>query len=104
MTESKAPKAEDLVDALRAVREAIDIPHAATVGDEKTRDKILIDRVMHAVTFLDLLDEPDRLAQWLTWSTDYLRERLAGCPAEGYKTWDEVRAELAAAKSAEAGK
>jgi hypothetical protein len=35
------PAREELLDALKAVREAIDIPHGATVGDQETRDEIL---------------------------------------------------------------
>ena len=44
--------AADLLDALTAVREALDIPHAATVGDDETRAKILDERLGHTVVML----------------------------------------------------
>ena len=36
----------EAVDALVAIREALDIPHGATVGDQETRDRILVERVV----------------------------------------------------------
>jgi len=84
------------VHALRAVLEALGIPHPATVGDGEAHDKILAERVMHTVVFLQsFLDggEPD-------WSLGYFRERLAEHPAAGYRTWDEAVAELAARRAA----
>ena len=78
------------VHALRAVLEALGIPHPATVGDGEAHDRILAERVMHTVVFLgSFLDggEPD-------WSLGYFRERLAEHPAAGYRTWDEAVAEL----------
>jgi len=89
-------------DALQAVREALDIPHAATVGDDEIRAKVMERRVMHAVTFLrGVLDlEPPPLD--IGWHVAYLRERLAEHPAAGYKTWDEAIAELRAAEAAKA--
>jgi hypothetical protein len=90
--------AADLLDALAAVREAIGIPHAATVGDAETRDAILVERAMHVVVFLDsgAASDPDRIRHGVA----YLREQLAKHPAAGYKTWDERVVELEAAKAA----
>jgi hypothetical protein len=81
------------LDAVAAVREAIDIPHAATVGDDARRAQVLAARIMHAVICLEALTgkRADRDAvRKLT----YLRERLVEHPAEGYKTWDQAVAEL----------
>lgn len=40
-----APTAAELLDVLRAVRDALDIPHAATFGHDETRTEILQQRV-----------------------------------------------------------
>src|ERR1700730_12173927 len=89
-------------DALEAVREALDIPHAATVGDEEIRAKILDQRLGHAVVMLaGILGEDP--APDIPWSVAYLRARLAEHPAQGYKTWAERMAELDAAKARELG-
>jgi hypothetical protein len=87
---------EELLDALRAVREAIDIPHAATVGEqEDIRAPILDARLRHTVVMLQaILDDK---ADYVAWKVEYLRARLAEHPAEGYKTWAERVAELEAA-------
>ena len=83
-------------DALAAVLEALDIPHAATVGERRTRDAILVERAGHARAMLvGILGGDD-----VPWSAAYLRARLAEHPAEGYKTWAERIAELDAAKAA----
>lgn len=85
--------------ALEAVLEALDIPHGATMGDQETRDAILVERAGHAVATLSgILGEdahPD-----VPWSVAYLRGRLAGHPATGYRTWAERVADLDAAKAA----
>jgi hypothetical protein len=83
--------------ALRAVLEALDIPHPATVGDGEVRDRILGERVMHTVVFLrglltDLTD--DWAAARAERGLDYFRQKLAEHPAAGYRTWDELVAEL----------
>lgn len=83
----------ELLDALAAVREALDIPHPATVGDGETYDRILSERVMHAVVMLRSVLREDGPSD-VPWSVAYLREKLAEHPAEGYKTWDERAAEL----------
>jgi hypothetical protein len=99
--QAPAPTREELLDALRAVLEAVDIPHAATTGDQEQRDSILIDRVGHLAVMLRGLLGEDSWHSW-SWSTAYLRERLAEHPAEGYKTWDERVIELEAARKASA--
>jgi len=86
--------------ALRAVLEALDIPHPATVGDGEVHDKILARRTMHAVVFLqNLLGEPAARPEW---ELEYFRDKLAEHPAAGYRTWDEAVAELRAREQAEA--
>jgi hypothetical protein len=86
-------------DALTTVLEALDIPYAATVGDEEIRAKIMEERVMHTVIFLRGIFDPGggtyRRAED---DVAYLRARLAEHPAEGYKTWTESVADLEAAK------
>ena len=67
---------EELLDALRAVHQAIDIPHAATTGEQEQRDSILIERVGHVTVMLRGLLAEDSWHDW-SWSTAYLRERLA---------------------------
>jgi hypothetical protein len=94
------PAPDDLLDALRAVLEAIDIPHAATVGDQELRDRILVERTGHVAVMLRGLLAEDSWQDW-EWSTAYLRERLAELPFEGkYKTWETRAAELEAARKA----
>ncbi|MFI2225439.1 MULTISPECIES: hypothetical protein [Streptomyces] len=77
--------AAELRTLLEAVREAIAIPYAATVGDDETRARALTERVMHAQIALDnVLDRGDDPG----WSADYLRARLTEHPATGYRHWD----------------
>ena len=79
------------VHALRAVLEALDIPHPATVGDGEVHDKIVAERTMHAVLFLrNLLDEPTIRPER---ELDYFRGKLAEHPATGYRIWDDAVAE-----------
>jgi hypothetical protein len=99
--DTTTPGARELLDALTAVREALDIPHAATTGGQKARDAILVERAGHALVMLDGILGGDPTAD-IPWSARYLREQLAKCPAKGYKTWDERVAELQAAKAAAA--
>lgn len=89
----------ELLDALAVVREALDIPYAATVGDDETRAKILDQRLGYAVAMLQGILDRDPIAD-IPWSVAYLREKLAEHPATGYKTWQERLAELDAAKGA----
>lgn len=89
---------EELLDALQAVLEALDIPNPATIGDEEIHREILAGRVRHAVVMLrSILKDHSGVA----WSTEYLRGCLAEHPAEGYKTWNERAAELHAARESD---
>ncbi len=90
---------DELLDALRAVLEALDVDRGATAGDGKIADAILIERVGHAKVMLAGILGRDPIAD-VPWSTAYLRERLAEHPATGYKTWAERVAELDAARKA----
>jgi hypothetical protein len=86
-------------EILEAIQEAIDIPHAASAGDEAVRAEILEDRLLQVVTFLHgLLDyqRPD-----VAWNIAYLREQLAKHPAEGYRT--DYASVLAGLKAAQDG-
>jgi hypothetical protein len=83
---------DSLTDALRAVLEALDIPHGATVGDQDVRDALLAHRAGHAVVMLRGILGGDTFDP--EWSVAYLREQLAKHPAAGYKTWDERMTEL----------
>lgn len=91
-------QAAGMRDALAAVREAIDIPHPATVGDGETYDRILLERVGHARIMLGSILDPARTHSDVPWQVGYLRERLAEVPATGYKTWLEAVAERKAAE------
>ncbi|MCW2943385.1 MAG: hypothetical protein JWR24_102 [Actinoallomurus sp.] len=82
------------------VLEALDIPYAATHGDDEIRDKILDRRLAQAVSALTFIldDGPDRPDVDTTWHLSYLREKFAEHPPIGYRTWDEAVAETAARK------
>lgn len=86
-------------DALEAVREALDIPHAATVGEQETRNAILLERAGHVVVMLSAILDGEHPAPDVPWSVAYLRARLAEHPPTGYRTWAERVAELDAAKA-----
>jgi len=88
-------------DALEAVRDALDIPHAATNGDDEIRARILDHRVAEALVMLRGILREDTPAD-VAWSAAYLRDRLAEHPAAGYETWDEAVAETRAAEDAAA--
>jgi hypothetical protein len=92
----------DAREALKAVREAIDIPHGATVKDQEIPDRILIERAGHVVAMLAGIFGEDATID-VPWSVAYLRARLAEHPAVGYKTWGERAAELDAAKARQGG-
>lgn len=76
-------------DLLAAVLEALDIPHPATVGDTEVHDRILNDRVMHAVIALRSALEEHPLG--IDWTVQYLRERLGEHPPTGYQHYDTPR-------------
>jgi len=97
---ARAERAERLaaerLDALAAVREAVGIPYAATVGEDETvRTPILLERVMALSVFLGQVMREDGPKWLVPHSVAYLRERLEEHPATGYRTWDDVRAEQA---------
>jgi hypothetical protein len=99
LSERNASVPGDYRAALGAVLEALDIPYAATVGDEETRAAMLLERVMHTVIFLRGVLDPDRRGyRCVADDVAYLLDRLAEHPAEGYKTWAQGVAELEAAK------
>ncbi|WP_327587076.1 hypothetical protein OHA25_08695 [Nonomuraea sp. NBC_00507] len=90
-----AAEAEQLLDALRAVREALDIPHAATVGGDEVRDQVLLARQTHAMLMIERL--VDGKPHWgIGQEVSFLRERLAENPATGYVTGEQARAARAA--------
>ena len=89
----------DALKALTAVLEALDIPHAATVGDDENRAKIMEHRVDHTVVMLNSILHEEHPAPDVAWSVAYLRARLAEYPATGYTTCAERVAELDAAKA-----
>ncbi|GGQ12593.1 hypothetical protein [Streptomyces roseolilacinus] len=77
--------AAELRTLLEAVREAIAIPYAATVGDAQERARVLTNRAMYAEIVLGpVLDHGEDPG----WSADYLRARLAEHPTTGYQHWD----------------
>ncbi|AGP56168.1 hypothetical protein [Streptomyces rapamycinicus] len=78
---------EPAADLLRAILEALDIPHPATVGDSEVHARVLADRVMHTVVALHgVLDEGVTRHLGIEWTTAHLRERLAEHPPTGYRT------------------
>jgi hypothetical protein len=91
-------------EALEAVLEALDIPHAATVGDEEKRTAILVERIGHTVVMLNSILRAEHPAPDVPWSVAYLRARLAEHPAVGYKRWAQRTAELDAAKAQDGGR
>ncbi|MEV5940324.1 hypothetical protein [Streptomyces sp. NPDC051994] len=72
---------------LEAVYEALNLPYPATIGDRDVRDRILVERVMHARVALSAVvargDNPE-------WSADWLRDRIAEHPATGYRVFGEA--------------
>jgi len=90
--------AGDYRAALELALEAIDIPHAATVGDEETRARVMLGRVTSAIIMMRAVLE--RADSEMAWELGYCREQLDKYPAAGYRTWDDVRADQAARRSA----
>ncbi|GAA2118354.1 hypothetical protein [Streptomyces synnematoformans] len=88
---------DDVRDFLTAVHDAIDIPHAATVGGDEQYRKVLAERAMHVrIALQDALDDGPL---GLAWTTEYLRDRLAENPPTGYVTGEQARAALAEGKT-----
>lgn len=90
--------AAQATDALYAVWQALDIPNAATAGEQVDRDRILIERARHVVIMLAAILGDEHPHPDPAWSVAYCRARLAEHPAAGYQTWDERAAELDAAR------
>ncbi|MEU1805858.1 hypothetical protein [Streptomyces sp. NPDC019937] len=78
------PIPEPIADLLRAVREALDIPHPATFGDSEQHGRVLTNRVMHTVVALHGVLDRQTPGLGIEWTTDYLRARLAEHPPTGY--------------------
>jgi hypothetical protein len=80
--------------ALETVLDALDIPFAATVGHDETRQQILADRAMHAVIALrSVLDDADNgLAEC---TVRHLQDKLTEHPAVGYVTTQQAHERLA---------
>lgn len=87
-----------LLDLVSVVQEALNIPHAATVGHEETRNKIFMTRTMHVAAALNSLLDPSRDPD-LVWEIGFLRDQLAKHPATGYVTNEQANAALAEGKS-----
>jgi len=87
-------------DALTAIREALDIPYAATVGWDQARAAVLDERLTDTVVMLDGVLDADPTetiggTSLIAHRVAYLRERLAAHPPTGYITHDEAHAALA---------
>lgn len=96
---SLQPDPGQLLDALRAVLEALDVDGGATVADGEIADRILLERAGHAKVMLAGILGRDPIAD-VAWSTAYLRARLAEHPATGYRTWAQAVADLKTAQAA----
>ncbi|MEV6833628.1 hypothetical protein AB0N17_03695 [Streptomyces sp. NPDC051133] len=86
-----------VVNLLSAVLEAIDLPYPASMGWQEEHDRLLNERVMYAK--LALRSALDDCSLGLDWDADYLRERLAQHPVQGYVTSEQAQAALAEGKS-----
>jgi hypothetical protein len=105
----RIPLSPEVIDLLRAVLTAIDIPHPATAGDEACYQEALAERAMHtAVTLRRVLgtERPSFPADELAWEAAYLRQQLAKDPLTGYNTgpWPGVPVDRAQARPAGGGR
>ncbi|WP_327047322.1 hypothetical protein OG320_05355 [Microbispora sp. NBC_01189] len=76
---------EQLLDTLRAVQEALDIPCPATPSDLDAYREVLEGRALHTILALwHILACPADAAR----HTAYLRARLAECPPTGYAPYE----------------
>ncbi|MEV6116610.1 hypothetical protein AB0L59_30085 [Streptomyces sp. NPDC052109] len=82
---------------LTAVLEAIDLPYPASMGWQEAHDRILNERVMHAKLALRSVLDGNSLG--LDWDANYLREKLAQHPVQGYVTTEQAHAAMAEGKS-----
>lgn len=92
-----APAPDEMLDMLRAIREALDIPHAATIRHDETRTRILDQRAMFVTAALGPFLDHDPVSA--STMIRYLRERLAQHPPTGYVTYDQAQAALAEGKT-----
>lgn len=88
--------ADDLLDLLRAVREALDVPHAASRGGEEIRDKVLQQRLLCVGYVLGSVLNDDVI---LPAMARFLRMQTAEHPATGYVTHEQAQAAVKAGKS-----
>lgn len=79
--------------ALELTREALAIPHPATLGDVEVHQQILGERIMHVLLMIgSVLDDrgPSQLgftnAERATHAMEYCRGKLAENPPEGYRS------------------
>lgn len=85
---------------LDAVLEAVNIPHAATIGHERTRAAIIVNRlIVLQVTLQSILDESRPTSPDLDEDLRFMRERLTQFPAEGYVTHEQAHQRLEAGAS-----
>lgn len=98
--QTTAQAADHLLQALQAVRDALDIPAPATNGDHETYARILEERAGHALTMLQHVIDQDAVIVDIPWSVGYLHGKLAEHPAAGYKTCEQLTAEVQAAQEA----
>lgn len=82
---------EPVADLLRAVLEALDIPHPATFGDNEQHARVLADRAMHTVIALEGVLDREVPGLGIEWTTAYLREKLAEHPPTGYRAVSKTR-------------
>ncbi|MFE5218385.1 MULTISPECIES: hypothetical protein [unclassified Streptomyces] len=86
-----------VANLLSAVLEALDLPYPATVRWQEVHDRILNERVVHAKLALRSVLADGSLG--LDWDANYLREKLAQHPVEGYVTTEQARAAVAEGKT-----
>ncbi|MFM9643581.1 hypothetical protein [Streptomyces turgidiscabies] len=96
---TNTPISEPVRDLLAAVLEAIDLPHAASVGGTEAHDLLLVRRVSHARIALRSVLDDNGVGMGPAWDAAYLRERLAEHPVAGYVTANQADAALAEGKT-----
>lgn len=94
MTADKGWNAAELLELLTVILGMLNMPYAASAGDEEIRAKILDQRLISLTSWLEiLLREND--GSRLTWFRDQLLEAMDKYPATGYRTdYDEVMADM----------
>src|SRR4051812_11842282 len=85
----------DYKDALKAIKDALDLPYAATASGDEIRSGLVESRVMIVNHLLKAVLE-DRPGLDLAWEIRFVTDRIAGQPAEGqYVTYDQAQAAMA---------